>query len=46
METIETTCRYGICDGSGWTEEGAFDDIKPRKCLCQIEKEAEEEANN
>lgn len=27
-------CIHGICDGSGWIEEGQFDDLNIKRCLC------------
>lgn len=32
-------CPHGMCDGSGYYEEGQFDEFYTVKCLCQIERE-------
>lgn len=30
-------CPHGMCDGSGYYDEGEFDDISTVDCLCRVE---------
>ena len=39
-------CPHDICDGSGFVEEGVFDEKEEKECLCRIEKKREEMANS
>ena len=34
-----TVCPEGICDGSGWTAEGEFDNVTRKRCLCNLKEE-------
>ena len=40
------SCPHGICDGSGYYEEGQYDDFRKVKCLCKIEDEQEANAED
>jgi len=35
-------CPHNMCDGSGYREQGEFDDIWEDRCLCNTEEEIEE----
>lgn len=38
-KTIEETCIYGICDGSGIVLIGEFDDVEENSCACRAKEE-------